>query len=80
MAPTVFTEGAPPMGPNHHQFTAFAYVVREGSFSAAATRLAVTQSTVTQHIAKLERGVGTPLLLRGHSGVEVTAAGQDLNQ
>ena len=28
------------MRPNHHQFEAFAYVVREGSFSAAATRLA----------------------------------------
>jgi len=43
------------MRPNHHQFEAFAYVVREGSFSAAATRLGVTQSTITQHIANLER-------------------------
>ena len=65
------------MRPNHHQFEAFAYVVREGSFSAAASRLGVTQSTVTQHIAKLEKSVGTLLLLRGRDGVELTPAGQD---
>lgn len=65
------------MRPNHHQFEAFAYVVREGSFSAAANRLGVTQSTITQHIAKLERNVGTLLLVRGRDGVELTPAGQD---
>lgn len=65
------------MRPNHHQFEAFAYVVREGSFSAAAVRLGVTQSTITQHIAKLEKTVGTLLLLRGRDGVELTPAGQD---
>ena len=65
------------MRPNHHQFEAFAYVVREGSFSAAAARLGVTQSTVTQHIAKLEKGVGTLLLLRGRDGVELTPSGRD---
>jgi DNA-binding transcriptional LysR family regulator len=65
------------MRPNHHQFEAFAYVVREGSFSAAATRLGVTQSTITQHIANLEKGVGALLLLRGRDGVELTPTGQD---
>lgn len=65
------------MRPNHHQFEAFAYVVREGSFSAAAARLGVTQSTITQHVANLERGVGTLLLLRGRDGVELTPTGQD---
>lgn len=65
------------MRPNHHQFVAFAYVVREGSFSAAAGRLGVTQSTVTQHVAKLEQSVGAQLLIRGKDGVEVTATGQD---
>ncbi|MEL7216779.1 MAG: LysR family transcriptional regulator, partial [Pseudomonadota bacterium] len=43
------------MRPYHHQFIAFAYVVREGSFSAAATRMGVTQSTITQHIGNLEK-------------------------
>jgi len=65
------------MRPNHHQFEAFAHVVREGSFSAAATRLGVTQSTITQHIANLEKGVGTLLLLRGRDGVELTPTGRD---
>ncbi|EAQ03124.1 transcriptional regulator, LysR family protein [Pseudooceanicola batsensis HTCC2597] len=66
------------MRPNHHQFTAFAYVVREGSFSAAAERLGVSQSAVTQQVAKLERNVGAQLLIRGRDGVQVTPTGQDL--
>lgn len=66
------------MRPNHHQFLAFAYVVREGSFSAAAARMGVTQSTVTQHIAKLEKTVGTLLLLRGRDGVNLTPTGKEL--
>ena len=66
------------MRPNHHQFTAFAYVVRESSFSAAAERLGVSQSAVTQQVAKLEREVGAQLLIRGRDGVEVTATGQEL--
>ena len=65
------------MRPNHHQFVAFAYVVREGSFSAAAARMGVTQSTVTQHISNLEKAAGTLLLRRGRDGVELTPAGQE---
>lgn len=65
------------MRPNHTQFLAFAHVVREGSFSAAAARLQVTQSTITQHIAKLEQSVGTLLLLRSRNGVRLTPAGQE---
>ncbi|MEO1024792.1 MAG: LysR substrate-binding domain-containing protein [Pseudomonadota bacterium] len=66
------------MRPNHHQFIAFAYVVREGSFSAAAARMGVTQSTITQHVGNLEKAVGTLLLRRGRDGVELTPAGQEL--
>ena len=66
------------MRPNHHQFIAFAYVVREGSFSAAASELGVTQSTITQHVAKLEQNVGAQLLWRRRDGVEVTPTGQAL--
>lgn len=65
------------MRPNHHQFVTFAYVVREGSFSAAAARMGVTQSTVTQHIGNLEKAAGTLLLRRGRDGVELTPAGQE---
>lgn len=63
---------------NHHQFVAFAYVVREGSFSAAAARLGVTQSAITQHVTKLEKQVGSQLLLRSREGIALTRTGQDL--
>lgn len=66
------------MRANHHRFMAFAYVVREGSFSQAAKRLAVTQSAVTQHVAKLEEQVGSKLFLRRRNGVELTRTGQEL--
>ncbi len=65
------------MRPNHHQFVAFAYVVREGSFSAAAARLGVTQSAVTQHVSRLERQVGSQLLVRSRDGVSLTRTGQE---
>ncbi|AUQ72535.1 LysR family transcriptional regulator [Phaeobacter inhibens] len=65
------------MRANHHQFVAFAYVVREGSFSAAAVRLGVTQSAVTQHIAKLEKQVGSQMLVRGRDGISLTRTGQE---
>ncbi len=40
------------------QLTTFAAVVDEGSFGGAASRLGYTQSTVSQHVAALERAVG----------------------
>ncbi|MCG7522454.1 LysR family transcriptional regulator [Ruegeria sp. Ofav3-42] len=65
------------MRANHHQFVAFAYVVREGSFSAAAVRLGVTQSAVTQHVGKLEKQVGSQLLIRSRDGISLTRTGQE---
>lgn len=65
------------MRANHHQFVAFAYVVREGSFSAAAVRLGVTQSAVTQHVSKLEKQVGSQLLLRSRDGISLTRTGEE---
>ncbi len=64
------------MRPNSHQFAAFAYSVREGTLSRAATRLGVTQSAITQHLNNLERIIGTRLLVRRRDGVELTRAGQ----
>ena len=66
------------MKANHHQFTAFAHVVREGSFSRAASRLGVSQSAVTQHVTKLEQTVGMKLLRRGRDGISLTRAGHEL--
>ncbi|MFT3872894.1 MAG: LysR substrate-binding domain-containing protein [Nocardioides sp.] len=53
-------------------------VSAEGSFSAAAASLAITQSAVSQHVAALERHVGVELVVRGLRPVELTPAGQVL--
>jgi DNA-binding transcriptional LysR family regulator len=56
----------------------FATVVQAGSFSAAATRLYMTQPAVSQHIQDLEAGLGTSLFVRGRRGVTMTPAGETL--
>lgn len=56
----------------------FVAVVEEGSFTAAAQRLYLTQSAVSQQVAALERELGTPLLHRLARGVRATAAGASL--
>lgn len=66
------------MKPNSHQLLAFASVMQEGSFSAAAKRMGVTQSALSQHINKLEREVGARLVVRGTQGLELTHAGAEL--
>lgn len=65
------------MGFNPYQFKAFARVVQEGSLSGAARAMGVSQSAVTQHLAKLEATVGTKLMTRGHTGIELTRAGRE---
>lgn len=64
--------------PSPYQITAFTHVARERSFSRAARRLDVTQSSVTQHVAKLERLMGAQLFIRRRSGLEMTRAGCEL--
>lgn len=53
----------------------FVAVDREGGFTAAARRLGLRQSTVSGHVARLERAVGRELLRRDTRNVEVTADG-----
>ena len=50
-------------------------VADEGSFSAAARSLGMTQSAVSQHVAALEREAGLPLVDRGTRPLELTEAG-----
>ncbi|MET1411001.1 LysR family transcriptional regulator [Roseibium sp. HPY-6] len=64
--------------PSPYQIKAFTYVAREGSFSLAAKALGVTQSSITQHIGKLEALMGTQLFVRRRSGLELTRAGSEL--
>jgi DNA-binding transcriptional LysR family regulator len=47
-----------------------------GSFNRAAENLNVTQSTVSARVKSMEQQFGRPLFTRGHSGVELTSAGQ----
>lgn len=67
-----------PMKPSPYQITAFTEVAREGSFSRAAASLGVTQSSVTQHVAKLEKMMGAQLFIRRRDRVELTASARDL--
>ena len=53
----------------------FRTVVRNGSIGAGARELGWTQPAVSQHLAALEKEVGTRLLLRSSSGVTPTEAG-----
>ncbi len=53
-------------------------VAAQGSFSAAAEKLAFTQSAVSQQVAALEREAGTTLLERSPKGVRLTDAGRAL--
>jgi DNA-binding transcriptional LysR family regulator len=49
--------------------------VEEGSLSAAARRLGITQPAVSQQIAALEQGYGVELVIRGRNGIRPTEAG-----
>lgn len=52
----------------------FLSVLREGSLSAAARALDLTQPTLGRHIAELERVLGVPLFVRSQSGLAPTEA------
>ncbi len=66
------------MKPSPYQIAAFTHVARERSFSRAAEQLGVTQSSVTQHVAKLEKMMGTLLFIRRRDGVELTQSAREL--
>jgi DNA-binding transcriptional LysR family regulator len=66
------------MKPSPYQISAFTHAARERGFSKAAKVMGVTQSSVTQHVAKLERVMGTQLFIRRREGLELTRAGREL--
>lgn len=61
----------------HPQLAAFAAVIEEGSFDAAARRLAVTPSAVSQRIKALEERLGQVLVVR-QTPCRPTPAGEQL--
>jgi DNA-binding transcriptional LysR family regulator len=56
----------------------FLVVSRDGSFTAAARRLHLDQTTVGRRIAALEAQLGSRLFRRGRDGLALTAAGREL--
>lgn len=61
------------------QLRALVTSIEEGSLSAAATRLGVTQSAISRQVKSLEDAVGVQLLRRGGRKLEATAAGEALH-
>jgi DNA-binding transcriptional LysR family regulator len=53
-------------------------VLQEGSLSAAARALGITQPTVGRHVAALERAFGAPLFVRSPTGLVPTEAALSL--
>ena len=60
--------------------SAFAAVVRVGSFTRAAAQLGVTQSALSQTVRALERRLDLKLLNRTTRSVSPTEAGERLYQ
>ena len=54
----------------------FVTLAEAGSFPAAQIALNLSQSTLSTHIANLERRIGEPLCLRGRKGFKLTPAGE----
>lgn len=57
---------------------AFAAILDAGSFTRAAERLHMTQSTISQQLARLEDGVGQVLVDRGARPISATPSGERL--
>jgi len=60
------------------ELRAFVAVAEEGSMSAAARRLHVSQSALSQTIQSLERQLGVQLLVRDYAGARPTETGKAL--
>ncbi len=64
--------------PDWSLYRSFLAVLREGSFSAAARSLALTQPTIARHIEALERSIGFELFVRSQRGLSPTEAAIEL--
>jgi DNA-binding transcriptional LysR family regulator len=63
---------------NLYKLEIFMHVAQEGSISAAADQLYMTQSGVSQHIQDLEASLGVRLFARSSRGVRLTPSGTTL--
>mgnify|MGYP000023504909 CR=1 FL=1 len=65
---------------NTQHLMTFKALVETGSFTKTAMLLGLTQPAVSQHIQKLERCLGEPLLVRRGRTTDITPAGGVLLQ
>lgn len=63
---------------NFYQLTTFVTVISEGSMTAAADKLYLTQPAVSQQIRNLEEDLGCELLVRGVRQIKATPQGEVL--
>lgn len=64
--------------PDWNLYRSFLAVAQEGSLSAAARRLALTQPTLARHVDMLEARIGAGLFLRTQQGLVPTDLGRSL--
>lgn len=63
---------------NTHHLVTFKTLVETGNFTQTAQQLGLTQPAVSQHIKKLEQGLGAALVIRHGRTTELTHAGEVL--
>ena len=51
-------------------------IAREKSISGAAEKYYLSQPVLSRHLRNIEEELGTPLFVRGHSGMSLTDAGR----
>ena len=84
MSQSAEPDGRPPAAADGHQGVELRHlrylvaVAEAGTFTQAAERVFIAQSTLSQQIRRLEEMVGAPLLDRGRGGVRLTDAGRVL--
>ncbi len=66
------------MDPSWDHYRSFLAVVRQGSLSAAARELGLTQPTLGRHVDELEKALKAPLFARSPHGLTPTAAALEL--
>lgn len=66
------------MNPNFSDITYFMEVAETLNVSRAAERLGITQPSLSSAIKRLEHSIGTELLIRNRTGVQLTKAGKEL--
>lgn len=67
-----------PLGVTITQLTAFLAALEHGSFTAAAANLSMTQASVSELVARLERELGVTLFTRGSRRLVPTSAALEL--